>query len=175
MATSDTDTTNNPVAGKVVDKIPPNNGQVPVKASELNDYLRSSAEADLDPDEGAYSRIIEQVLRATTPDIVLTPTEAIDAKDMVGIPLIMTGFDLNESEFDAGSPFYASIQAFVAQDETAVVINCGHKKVIAQLIKLREFDQWPYKVQFEQRGVSRIGGTPMLSLVKWEEQETAPF
>jgi len=161
--------------GKVVDHPPVNDGQTPVKASDLDQYLRDTHAAEVDPDEGAYARIIEQVLKSTTPDIVLTPTEAVDAKDMVGIPLVITGFDLNESEYDQGSPFYVSIHAFVAQDETEVVINCGHKKVIAQMVMLKRFDQWPYRAMFRQRGVSKIGGTPMLELVKAEGPEKAPF
>src|SRR5260221_482855 len=91
--------------GTVVDHPPVNDGQTPVRASDLDQYLRDTHAAEVDPDEGAYSRIIEQVLKSTSPDIVLTPTEAVDAKDMVGIPLVITGFDLNESEYDQGSPF----------------------------------------------------------------------
>jgi len=148
---------------------------MPKTTQELDTFLRAEGAAEADPDEGGYSRIIEQVLSATSPDVVLTPVEAVQAKDMVGIALVFYGFDLNESEYDVGSPFYVSMKCAVAQDGTPVIINCGHKKVIAQCVKLREFDEFPYNVMFRQRGVSKIGGTPMLELTKWEPEPEPPF
>jgi hypothetical protein len=142
----------------------------PTTSRELDAYLRAQGDQEKDPDAGGYERIIAQVLSATSPDVVLTPVEAIQARDIVGVPLLLFGVEMNESEFDEGSPFYASMQCVVAQDATPAIVNCGHKKVIAQLVKLKEFDQFPYRVMFRQRGTSKIGGTPMLELVKWDEE-----
>lgn len=147
----------------------------PLKARDLDAFLKSQAPGEGDPDDAAYMRIIDQVLSATTPDVVLTPVEAMKAADMTGIPLLLFDGTLNESEYDAGSPFYVSLECVVNEDQTPVVINCGHRKVIAQFVKLREFGQFPYRVMFRQRGVSKIGGTPMLELVKWETPEEPPF
>lgn len=149
--------------------------KAPVKGKDLDNYLRASAEADADPDGDSYLRIIDQVLSATSVDVVLTPVEAMQAKDMTDIPLYLAGFDLNKSEYDVGSPFYVSMQCMVAQDGTPVVINCGHRKVIAQCVKLRQFDQFPYQVQIRARGAS-AHGTPMLELIKWaDDAEPPPF
>jgi hypothetical protein len=153
----------------------PQSALVPLSAAQLDDWMRQEQEANADPDGAAYARIIDQVLSATSPDIVLTPVEAVQAKDMVGVPLLLFGGTLNESEYDQGSPFYVTLETVVNEDQTPVVINCGHKKVIAQFVKLREFGQFPYQVMFRQRGVSKIGGTPMLELVKWETPEPPPF
>ena len=161
--------------GKVVDHAPVNNGLVPSRAKDLDQFLRDSNEQSSDPDGGGLLRIIDQVLSAATPDAVLTPVDALAAADMVGVNLYLGGIDLNQSEYDVGSPFYVSMACLVAEDQTPVVINCGHRKVIAQCVKLREFDQFPYRVVFRTRGVSKIGGTPMLELIKWEETEPAPF
>jgi len=150
-------------------------GKVPLKAKDLDQFLRTEGEAEGDPEGGAYLRIIDQVLSATSPDVVLTPVEALNAADMVGIPLLLFGGELNKSDYDVGSPFYVSLECVVNEDQTPAIVNCGHKKVIAQFVKLREFGQFPYRVMFRQRGVSKIGGTPMLELVKWEEPEAAPF
>lgn len=147
----------------------------PKTATELDAWLKTSKEVETDPDDGAYERIIAQVLAADSPDVVLTPVEALQARDVVGVPLLLFGHELNESEFDVGSPFYASMQCAIAQDDTPAIINCGHKKVIAQLVKLKQFDQYPYRVMFRERGTSKVGGTPMLELVKWEQQEEPPF
>ncbi len=147
----------------------------PTTASELDAWLKTSKTAEVDPDAGGYERIIAQVLSATSPDVVLTPVEAMQAKDVVGAPLLLFGFDLNESEYDVGSPFYASMQVVHGETEVPAIVNCGHKKVIAQLVKLKEFDEFPYRVMFRERGVSKVGGTPMLELVKWEQEEPPPF
>jgi hypothetical protein len=140
----------------------------PKTAKELDAFLRVEGTKDEDPDAGGYERIIAQVLSATSADIVLTPVDAMQAKDMVGIPLIFYGFDLNESEFDAGSPFYVSMQMVVAEDGSPHIVNCGHKKVIAQCVKLKQFGEWPYYVMFRERGVSKVGGTAMLELISWD-------
>ncbi len=148
---------------------------MPTTSQELDAFLTQVGNVESDPDAGGYERIIAQVLSATSPDVVLTPVEALQAKDMVGIPLIFFGFDLNKSEFDVGSPFYVSMQCVIAQDQTPAIINCGHKKVIAQCVKLKQFGEWPYNVEFRTRGVSKIGGTAMLELVKWEADGEPPF
>ncbi len=121
-------------------------------------------------------RIIRQVLSAESPAAVLTPTDVVQARDIVEEPLMLVGIDLSESEFDAGSPFYANM-AVIRTPGVSAVVNCGHKKVLAQLIKLQEFNEYPYRVKFIVRGQSKQG-TPMLELAEWHEtdyQEEIPF
>jgi hypothetical protein len=175
MADSKDDKADEPVSGEVVPRSRTLDTISPKTAKELDEYLRAEGAAEVDPDADAYTRIIDQVLSAKSPDVVLTPVEALQARDMVGVPLVFYGFDLNESEYDVGSPFYVSMKCAVAQDGTPAIINCGHKKVIAQCVKLREFDQWPYNVMFRTRGTSKVGGTAMLELVKWEPEGEPPF
>lgn len=176
MTANDPSTADEARSGEVVPRHTAMARTVPTTAAELDDYLRAQGEAEADPDEGGYARIIAQVLSATSPDVVLTPVEAMQARDLTGVPLVLYDFDLTQSEFDVGSPFYANLKCAIAQDGTPAVINCGHKKVIAQLVKLKEFDQFPYNVMFRERGVSKVGGTPMLELVKWEpETDPPPF
>lgn len=147
----------------------------PKTAKELDAWLTAQGEQQEDPDAGGYARIIAQVLSATSPDVVLTPVEALEARNIVGVPLLLFGFDLNESEFDEGSPFYASMQCAHGETGDPAIVNCGHKKVIAQLVKLKEFDQYPYRVMFREKGTSKVGGTKMLELVSWVPDEEPPF
>jgi hypothetical protein len=120
-----------------------------------------------------FRRIIEQVLSAETPDAVLTPIEAVSANDMIAIPLLLHDFALNKSDYDAGSPFFASMECTKAQDDTPVVVNTGHKRVLAQLVKLKQFNQFPYQIQITQTGINDRG-TPMLALRSWTEQVSPP-
>ena len=142
--------------------------------SVLDKYLRSETSMDTDGPGGGYEAIIRQVLAAESPDAVLTPVEAEQARDYVGINLLLHGYELNQSDFDAGSPWYASLQVEHPDSGERKVLNCGHRKVMAQLVKLRQFDQWPYKVMIMERGRS-AQGTPMLELRKWVELDAPPF
>lgn len=150
----------------------PKSGRV---ESVLDAFLLNAHTQDGDPEVDGYERIIRQVLRAETPLAVLTPAEAVQGRDLVGVPLMLRGFLLEESEYDTGSPFFAVMDVLAPGGEE-LPVSCGHKKVLAQLVKLREFDQWPYRVMFAERGKSQQG-TPMLELTTWKEEDFAepPF
>jgi hypothetical protein len=142
----------------------------------LNQFLADKSNQGGDPDRDPMDGIIQQVLNADSPAAVLTPTEALQASNLIQVPLMLVGWELAQSEYDAGSPFYANL-AVLTPDGQPNVVNCGHKKVLAQLIKLEEFNEYPYRVMFITRGQSRQG-TPMLELTAWEEEaepEPAPF
>ena len=163
------------VTGAVVDRSEVT-GRPTEYRSEFDKFLLTSQEQDGDgPAVDPFERIIAQVLSAETPDAVLTPVEAVQGRDLVGVNLLFHGFELNKSEYDVGSPFYLSMQCERADTGDPLVVNCGHKKVIAQAVKLKEFGQWPYQVMFMERGHSKIGGTPMLELRKWVTVEPPPF
>jgi hypothetical protein len=131
----------------------------------LNQFLADKSNQGSDPNSDPMDGIIQQVMNADSPAAVLTPTEALQASQLVDVPIILVGWELAQSEYDAGSPFYANL-AVITPDEQPNVVNCGHKKVLAQLIKLEEFGEYPYKVMFITRGNSKQG-TPMLELTEW--------
>jgi hypothetical protein len=138
----------------------------------LNQFLADKSNQGSDPDRDPMDGIIHQVLSADSPAAVLTPTEVLQARDLVDVPLMLVAWDLAQSEYDAGSPFYANL-AVITPDGQPNTVNCGHKKVLAQLIKLEEFNEYPYRVMFITRGQSKQG-TPMLELTAWEPTEGQP-
>lgn len=144
-------------------------GETTRAPSALDKFLFDASNQGGDVERDPMESIIRQVLSAESPAAVLTPTDVQQGADLVGIPLMLADFDLNKSEFDAGSPFFASM-AVLGPGSTPMVVNCGHKKVLAQLVKLREFDQFPYRVMFIARGQSKQG-TPMLELTAWEDEQ----
>lgn len=169
----------NAAEGTVVENLPANvrdstGGEI--KRSEFDKFLTDREAERKDVESDPFEEIIRQVLNADSPDAVLTPTEVLQGRDLIGIPLVVLGFSLNQSEYDVGSPFYATIDAVKSPDEPPFKVNCGHKKVIAQLVKLEEFSAFPIQVKFITRGTSKIGGTAMLELTKWEASDApAPF
>lgn len=161
------------------DIVPPNpddRAGVVARPSEFDRFLTDKQARDGDPEVDPYERIIKQVLSAETADAVLTPVEVMQGRDIIGVPFILVGFQLNKSEFDAGSPFYASMDCRMPPEGEPQVVNCGHKKVLAQLVRLQELDALPAQVMFMTRGQSKQG-TPMLELTKWPEQpsDQPPF
>lgn len=142
----------------------------------LNQFLADKSNQGGDPNSDPMDGIIQQVLKADSPAAVLTPTEVLQAVQLTDVPIILVGWSLAQSEYDAGSPFYANL-AVITPDGEPNVVNCGHKKVLAQLIKLEEFNEYPYKVMFITRGSSKQG-TPMLELTEWPkdyEPAEVPF
>jgi hypothetical protein len=125
-----------------------------------------------------YRRILDQILSAETPDSVLTPVEAKNANDYIGVPLLLFGFGLQESTYEAGTPFYAALECRDVEKDEPVVLTSGHRKILAQLVKLRQFVQqgqaeWPFKVMIRGRGLGQ-GGSPLLELGKWPEDYVPP-
>jgi len=167
------------IEGTAVENSPANvrdSAGTEVKRSEFDKFLTDREAERKDVDSDPFEEIIRQVLNADSPDAVLTPTEVLQGRDLIGIPLVVLGFSLNQSEYDVGSPFYATIDAVKSPNEPPFKVNCGHKKVIAQLVKLEEFQAFPVQVKFITRGTSKIGGTAMLELTKWDASDApAPF
>jgi hypothetical protein len=144
-----------------------------VRKSEFDAFLANREAEKADTEQDPYEAIIKQVLNAESPDAVLTPTEVLQGRDLIDIPIVVLGFVLNKSEYDVGSPFYATMDVVTSPDAPPVKVNCGHKKVIAQLVRLEQLGAFPQAVRFITRGTSKVGGTPMLELTKWtEEQQT---
>ena len=165
--------------GKVVNELPANvrdqSGAV-ARTKDFEAFLTSKAEEFKEPDTDPLQGIINQVLSAETPDAVLTPTEVLQARDIVGVPLMVLDFRLEKSDYDVGSPFYAIIDVLKGPGQPPEVVTCGHKKVMAQLVRLRELDAFPFAAEFIERGVSKVGGTAMLELRKVDiKMEEPPF
>lgn len=180
MTVEQTNHESDAVEGAVVPKHAATLGVTPRTAAELMEHIKAEGSQDGDAPQTAHDAIIAQVLNAKSPEAVLTPVDAVNGQDVIGVRLLLGGWSLNKSEYDVGSPFYASMQT-MAESESGefepLVVNCGHKKVLAQLVKLQEFDQYPYQVMFRTKGQSSVG-TPMLELVAWQEpvqEEQAPF
>ena len=119
-------------------------------------------------EDDPYRTILDQILSADTPDAVLTPIEAHKIGEYVGTALLLFGFQLQKSEYEEGTPMYAAMQCRDVEKDEPVVITSGHRKVMAQLVKLRQFDKWPYKVMPIARGQGKYGD-PLFELTKWPE------
>jgi hypothetical protein len=129
----------------------------------LSAYLQDET-AYTEPDRTqAYRQIIDQILNADTPEDVLTPVEAVNASDHTDRPFILYGFAVNQSEFEVGSPFYASMNVRFLDDDDPAVINSGNQALMAQLIRLSQFeDGFPRTVVIKKgKRPNRFGTFPL--------------
>lgn len=118
--------------------------------------FESGEKAEEDMSEG-YKALIEQILNAETPDQILTPVEVKQPRDVVGEPLEIFEVRLQRSEYEVGSPMYASIEAKLYGTGEPVVINCGQKPIMAQLVRLKQLDAFPFRAYFRQTGTNAHG------------------
>lgn len=122
----------------------------------------------------AYRSIIDQILSAETPDQILTPVEVKQPRDVVGEPLDFFDVRWQRSEYDAGSPMYASFECKEVATGTPVVVNCGQKAVMAQAVRLQQLDGFPFRGHFRQTGTNDKG-TAMFRLTKSPEFQGEPL
>ena len=128
----------------------------------LDQYLADEGLYKEPSPEQAYRQIIDQILSAATPEDVLTPAEAVSARDCVDRPFFLYGFDVNTSEFDVGSPFYATMKVRFLDDDQPTVVNSGNQALFAQLIRLSQLDAFPQTVVIRQgKRPNRFGTFPL--------------
>jgi hypothetical protein len=137
-----------------------------LSGSEFDRFLTSEAAEMKEDDSDPLMRIVSQVMNAETPDAVLTPVDVLKAIDIVGMPFVCVDYRLEQSEYDVGAPFFAVMDVILGPDQPPQVVTCGHKKVLAQLTRLRQLNGFPFAAEFITRGTSKVGNTPMLELRK---------
>lgn len=166
--------------GKVVPKPPDDNpGNVMTRPgtvatrNEDTAFLFEAGEKAEEEMSGTYQSLIEQILSAETPDQILTPVEVMQPRDMVGEPLEIFAMRLQKSEYEVGSPMYASIEAKMLSTGEPVVVNCGQKPVMAQLVRLQQLDSFPFRAFFRETG-RNAHGTAMYRLTSLPQDRIKP-
>lgn len=118
---------------------------------------------DDDPERNRRE-IVQQILDAETADEVLADTEVTHARDYLGIPFNVLGFNLHTSAYADGPGVFAAIDAASMEGEK-LVLTCGAVNVIAQLYRLAELGQLPRQVMLIEKGTGKDGKRPPMKLV----------
>lgn len=138
---------------------------VPLGDTGLGAYLANEIQ-DVDIDTtGAYREIIGSILAKSSAMDVLTPTEVLSARQIVDRPFALMGVRFNGSDFSDGSGYYATMDVHFPDTDEKGVVNTGHQALMAQLIKLVEFNEFPYPVKVVAAGKPNQFGTVPLRLV----------
>lgn len=114
---------------------------------------------DTPTDEVAtYRDIVQQILSARSVFDVLMPPDVLSARDCWGKDFALLDVRFNESEYDQGSPIYASMDVVWKEGEKRDVINCGHQRMVAQLLVLHRAGVFPLLCRIERSNkVNRFG------------------
>jgi hypothetical protein len=137
---------------------------VPLADTGLGDYLSREARDTQIPEGGAYRDIVQQILTADTAMAVLTPPEVLSAPQVVDRPFLLHAARIQDSDIPDSTGFYVSLDVELIDTQERVVVNTGHQAMMAQIIKLVEFNEFPYLVEIYKAGKSNQYGTIPLRL-----------
>lgn len=119
-------------------------------------------------DEDQYAvmaSIISEIMDAKDAAEVLQERSALHAKDILNVPLIMHGFELREGTYeDSQTGYYAAITVSRAGSDATRIVTCGGMKVLAKLMMLDRFGEWPQVIYFTSKNTSN--GYSVLDIVK---------
>lgn len=114
---------------------------------EFNAYVNTLA---IDDDEDVQLRILEQILKATTPHEILNAGEAIPATELLNVPLEITGIRASESGFVEGNDFYLHVDAIILANKDKVTFSTGSQDVCVKLVQLARHKFLPMYARLEQ-------------------------
>lgn len=139
--------------------------------TQLAAFLSSAGNTESIDPEQAQLDIIRRILAAVDAEAVLQQQQAIHARDVVGLPLTILGFDYNESTFEEGGLSFYMLINCVNDEGEPYKITCGAVNVMAQLYRLGQLEAFPIKATIVEAGKpSKRGYKPM-----WLEAVPAPF
>ena len=148
-----------PVSGTVASKTP--------ALDALVEWLAQACEVDPDDTTAGLESIIRQTLAAPDMAAVLRKNLPQSGRDFLNIPMLWTGVRIIPSDHEdgGGAPYYASLQVMVGDPAEPRVINCGGWKVLAQVMRAVNDDEWPQIVMITEAAKPKKGKSAPLTLV----------
>lgn len=124
----------------------------------IADWLDQEREDTPTDEVATYRDIVQQILASRSVFDVLMPPDVLSARDCWGRDFALLDIRFNESEFDQGSPIYASMDVVWKDGEKRDVINCGHQRMVAQLLVLHKAGVFPLLCKIERSNkMNRFG------------------
>lgn len=149
-----------PVSGVITSKTP--------ALEALVQWLESACDVDPEDSTAGLESIIRQTLAAPDMASVLRQTLPQSGKDFLDVPMLWTGVRIIPSDHTqgGGAPFYASMSVMVGEPPEPRVINCGGWRVLAQVMRAVDADEWPKVVKIVEAAKAKKGQNAPLALVE---------
>lgn len=142
-----------------------------VTSEALGRFLSTATEVAQEDPEAISLAIVERILNAKTAEEVLTPNQVVHARDLIGVPLNVSGIRWLESDFETGPGMYAIMDCVRVDTDSHLVVSCGGQNVLAQLWKLNDLGAFPARVVIQQAPrPTKAGFLPL-----WLEAGPVPF
>lgn len=134
----------------------------------MQTFIQWQVERATTTDEDQYAvmaSIISEIMDATDVAEVLQERSALHARDILGVPLILHGFELREGTYeDSQTGYYAALTVSRAGSDATRIVTCGGMKVLAKLMMLDRFGEWPQVIYFTEKKTSN--GYGVLDIIK---------
>jgi hypothetical protein len=131
--------------------------------TSLAEWLADKASGNDSTTALAMENAVARILSGESAEDVLTSDVPVSGKMYVDKPFTLYGFAITESDFEEGSPYYANLDVTLGTDPRRRILNVGGIKVLAKLMKLDEFGEWPVVVKLTSSETKR--GYQVLDLV----------
>jgi hypothetical protein len=146
-------------------------GEVASKTPAINalmEWLANMCEVAEEDTQAGLESIVRQMLEAPDMASVLRQTMPQSGKDFVDVPMLWTGVRIIPSDYEdgGGAPYYASMSVMVGEPPEPRVINCGGWRVLAQVMRQVESDEWPKVVMIREMAKAKGKKNPPLGLVE---------
>lgn len=113
-------------------------------------------------DEDQYAimaSVMGEIMTASNMAELMEERAPLHARDLVGQPLILFGFELREGDYEESTiGFYAALTCGRPGSELTRVVTCGGMKVLVKLMMIENFigredteDQWPIPIVFTEK------------------------
>lgn len=147
---------------------------VPVSETRLAEFMAAATSQEPVDALAVSIDIAKRILAAETVEDVFGEQEAIHAKDVIGEPLLITGFTFNESTIGGEGPaFYMLIECADPQGE-AFKVTCGALNVMAQVFRLSQMGALPLIAKIEESGKPTKAGYRVMRLTAVAPDDARP-
>lgn len=125
-------------------------------------------------DEDQYAimaSVIGEIMTAPNMADLMQERAPLHARDLIGQPLILFGFELREGDYEESSiGFYAALTCGRPGSDMTRIVTCGGMKVLVKLMMIENFiqrddteDQWPIPIVFTAKRTKK--GHDVLDIV----------
>lgn len=144
-------------------------GEIQTRAQQdMQTFIQWMIDRATTTDEDQFAlmaSIVSEIMNSESIAEAMSEREALHARDIVGVPLIMHGFEIREGEFeDSQTGHYAAMTVSRPGSDTTRVVTCGGTKVLAKLFVLDKFGEWPQPFYFTQKTTSK--GYGVLDIIR---------
>lgn len=110
-----------------------------------------------DPEESARA-ILARILMSETADDVLKSRDVTHAQDILGEAIQVDSVTWQRSDHQQASSCYVVMHGKSLNDDRSMVITCGGRNVMMQLLKLDMIGAFPVKVRIEKSRKATANG-----------------